>query len=222
MRAIIIEDNKEIADCMQQSLHDMGITSDRFAEGKLFSHAVTLVDYDLAVVDLNLPDTDGLQLIASLRRKNNTTPILIVSARTSIEDRVSGLDIGADDYLIKPFDLNEFEARIRALIRRRAASSKQTISLGGLVFNQRSREFELNNENMDLPPRERAVLEILLRRNQRVASKEYIADHIFNFDDEASVSSIEIYIHRLRKKLSGTGLEIDTKRGLGYVLRLSS
>ena len=221
MRAIIIEDNEEIADCMQQSLHDMGITSDRFTEGKLFSHALTLVDYDLAVVDLNLPDTDGLQLISSLRKKNSTTPILIVSARTSIEDRVTGLDIGADDYLIKPFDLNEFEARIRALMRRRAAAIKQTISLGKLVFNQSSREFELNGENLDLPPRERAVLEILIRQDQRVASKEYIADHIFNFDDEASVSSIEIYIHRLRKKLAGTGLEIDTKRGLGYLLRLT-
>ena len=160
MRAIIIEDTEEIADCMQQSLLDMGITSDCFAEGKLFSHALTLVDYDLAVVDLNLPDTDGLELIASLRRGNSSTPILIVSARTSIENRVTGLDIGANDYLIKPFDLNEFEARIRALIRRRAASIKQTISLGELLFNQSSREFELNGENMDLPPRARAVLEL--------------------------------------------------------------
>ena len=222
MRAIIIEDTEEIADCMQQSLLDMGITSDCFAEGKLFSHALTLVDYDLAVVDLNLPDTDGLELIASLRRGNSSTPILIVSARTSIENRVTGLDIGANDYLIKPFDLNEFEARIRALIRRRAASIKQTISLGELLFNQSSREFELNGENMDLPPRERAVLEILIHQDQRVASKDYIADHIFNFDDEASVSSIEIYIHRLRKKLSGTNLKIDTKRGLGYLLRIGS
>ncbi len=220
MRAIIIEDTDEIADCMQRSLQDMGITSDRFAQGKLFSHALTLVDYDLAVVDLNLPDSDGLDLIANLRKQQNTTPVLIVSARTSIEDRVTGLDIGADDYLIKPFDLNEFEARIRALIRRRPDSIRPIIALGELIFDQSSREFELHGEIMELSPRERSVLEILIRQG-RVISKEYIADHVFNFDDEASVSSIEIYIHRLRKKLLGSSLEIGTKRGLGYLLRVT-
>ncbi len=225
MRAIIIEDTDEIADCMQRSLQDMGITSDRFAQGKLFSHALTLVDYDLAVVDLNLPDSDGLDLIANLRKQQNTTPhhttpVLIVSARTSIEDRVTGLDIGADDYLIKPFDLNEFEARIRALIRRQPDSNRPIIALGELTFDQSSREFELYGELMELSPRERSVLEILIRQG-RVVSKEYIADHVFNFDDEASVSSIEIYIHRLRKKLLGSSLEIDTKRGLGYLLKVT-
>ncbi|MGV0034811.1 MAG: winged helix-turn-helix domain-containing protein, partial [Candidatus Azotimanducaceae bacterium WSBS_2022_MAG_OTU7] len=135
-------------------------------------------------------------------------------------DRVTGLDIGADDYLIKPFDLNEFEARIRALIRRQPDSNRPIIALGELTFDQSSREFELYGELMELSPRERSVLEILIRQG-RVVSKEYIADHVFNFDDEASVSSIEIYIHRLRKKLLGSSLEIDTKRGLGYLLKVT-
>jgi len=221
MRAIVIEDTNEIADCMQQSLSDMGITSDRFAEGRLWDQAIGLVDYDLAVVDLNLPDSDGLDLVSKLRKSGSTTPVLIVSARTSIEDRVRGLDLGADDYLIKPFDLNEFDARVRALIRRRADAIRPSIKFGELEFDQSSREFTLFGKNLELPPRERAVLEILIRRDRKVISKEYIADHVFNFDDEASTSSIEIYIHRLRKKLLGTRLKIETKRGLGYILRVT-
>ena len=221
MRAIIIEDSEEIAECMEQSLTDMGITSDVFSDGSKFRHATSMVDYDLMVVDLNLPDSDGIDLVKEFRIKHSKAPVLIVSARTSIDDRVEGLNIGADDYLVKPFDLNEFEARIRALLRRSGEKSKPIIEFGNLLFDQNTRQFKLNKNDIELSPRERAVLEILIRQDGSVISKERIANQVFNFDDEASVSSIEIYIHRLRKKLSHSSINITTERGLGYRLELN-
>ena len=221
MRAIIIEDSEEIAECMEQSLEDMGITSDTFSEGSKFRHATSMVDYDIMVMDLNLPDSDGIDLVKEFRLKHTKTPVLIVSARTSIDDRVEGLNIGADDYLVKPFDLNEFEARIKALLRRSSEERKPTIEFGELMFDQNTRQFKLNNDDIELSPRERAVLEILIRQKGNIISKERIANQVFNFDDEASVSSIEIYIHRLRKKLSKSNIIITTVRGLGYKLELN-
>lgn len=218
MRALIIEDSEDIAECMQQSLHDMGITSDWFVEGRRVAEAFNLTDYDLLILDLNLPDADGLQVLKKLRAGGDTTPVLIVSARISIEDRVSGLDLGADDYLIKPFDLHEFEARVRALLRRDKEARIPLISFGDLKFDQATREFEANGRQMELSPRERAVLETLIRQNGAVISKDRIAQHVFSFNDVASVTSIELYVHRLRKKLVDTDIRIVTKRGLGYAL----
>lgn len=222
MRALIIEDTEDIAECMQQSLRDMGITSDWFTEGHRASAALDLSEYDLLILDLNLPDADGLDVLRALRTGGDATPVLIVSARISIEDRVSGLDLGADDYLIKPFDLHEFEARVRALLRRDKESRIPIIRFGDLEFDQATREFRANGELMDLSPRERAVLETLIRQNGTVISKDRIAQHVFSFDDEAGVSSIELYVHRLRKKLSSSHVQIVTKRGLGYLLDAES
>ncbi|MEM7502775.1 MAG: response regulator transcription factor [Pseudomonadota bacterium] len=218
MRALIIEDTEDIAECMQQSLRDMGITSDWFTEGRRANAALDLSEYDLLILDLNLPDADGLDVLKALRAGGDTTPVLIVSARISIEDRVSGLDLGADDYLIKPFDLHEFEARVRALLRRDKESRNPVIRFGDLEFDQTTREFRASGELVDLSPRERAVLETLIRQNGTVISKERIAQHVFSFDDEAGVSSIELYVHRLRKKLGHSHVQIVTKRGLGYLL----
>jgi DNA-binding response OmpR family regulator len=222
MRALIIEDTEDIAECMQQSLQDMDIASDWFVEGRRVAEAFEFADYDLLILDLNLPDADGLQVLRDLRKKGETTPVLVVSARISIEDRVSGLDLGADDYLTKPFDLNEFEARVRALLRRDKDARTPLLSLGSLEFDQATREFHANGDSMELSPRERAVLEILIRQNGSVISKDRIAKHVFSFDDDAGVSSIELYVHRLRKKLASTSVQIITKRGLGYALVLES
>jgi DNA-binding response OmpR family regulator len=218
MRALIIEDTEDIAECMQQSLQDMGITSDWFVEGRRVAAAFDLTNYDLLILDLNLPDADGLDVLRKLRSGGDTTPVLIVSARISIEERVSGLDLGADDYLIKPFDLHEFEARVRALLRRDKEARIPLISFGSLKFDQTTREFAANDQLIELSPRERAVLETLIRQHGTVISKERIAQHVFSFDDDAGVSSIELYVHRLRKKLADTDVRIVTKRGLGYAL----
>ncbi len=218
MRALIIEDAEEIATCMRQSLQDIGITSDWFEEGRRVEVSLRVAEYDLIILDLSLPDIDGLDVLRRLRTGGDTTPVLIVSARISIDDRVRGLDIGADDYLIKPFDLHEFEARVRALLRRDREASDPHIVLGDIQFDQATREFYAHGGSLDLSPRERSVLEILIRRNGSVISKERIAQHVFSFDDHASLASIEIYVHRLRRKLRSTNVRIKTKRGLGYCL----
>lgn len=220
MRTLVIEDNPDIAECMQQSLADMGIATDWFAEGKRVLEACMTDEYDLMILDLNLPDTDGLQILKHFRSAGNDTPVLIVSARSSVEDRVNGLDCGADDYLSKPFDLNELDARVRALLRRDKHVRSPVIHFGPLAFDQSTREFKLQDQTMDLSRREREVLEILIRKNGQIVSKEKIAQGIFNFDDQASVSSIELYVCRIRKKLSDSDLNIITKRSLGYALQL--
>ena len=147
------------------------------------------------------------------------TPVLIISARVSVSDRVAGLDLGADDYLVKPFALDEFEARVRALLRRESKNKSEVVEFGDLHYNQITREFSLRGAEFDLSPRERAVLETLMQKKGDVISKESIANHIFSFDDLADASAIEIYIHRLRKKLTASNVSIATKRGLGYVLQ---
>jgi two-component system response regulator TctD len=222
MRALIIEDNSDIAECIVQCLADIGITSDWFQQGKFLKSALSVADYNIIVLDLSLPDMDGLDALREIRNDGISTPILIISARISVEERISGLDLGADDYLVKPFALDEFEARVRALLRRKFASSSPTIALGDLIFDQITREFLFKKEHIDLSGRERAVLEILMQKNGQVVSKERLAENIFNFNDEADISSIEIYIHRLRKKLSHCNIKITTRRGLGYVLEAHS
>lgn len=222
MRALIIEDTEDIAECMQQSLSDMGLASDWFAEGERLRSALDLTEYDILILDLNLPDADGLELLRTMRAQGNPTPVLIVSARIRIEDRVHGLDLGADDYLVKPFDLHEFEARVRALLRRDKEARSPTIRFGALEFDQATREFLLEGDALTLAPRERAVLETLIRQNGAVISKERIAQHVFSFDDDAGISSIELYVHRLRKHLVDTNVRIVTKRGLGYLLEVAS
>lgn len=220
MRALIIEDNQDIAECIIQSLTDMDITSDWFSEGKFVEIACSSAAYDILILDLNLPDTDGFSVLKSFRQRGGKVPVLIISARISVADRVSGLDMGADDYLVKPFALDEFEARVRALLRRESDTRSPLLEFGQLSFDQASREFYIDQQSIELPPRERAVLEILIRKKGSVITKDNIAQRVFNFDDEADVSSIEIYIHRLRKKLSQSNVNIITRRGLGYALEL--
>lgn len=219
MRALVIEDNTDIAECITQSLDQMGIASDWFTEGRYLESASAVADFDIIVLDLNLPDMDGFTALKSFRDRSGTTPVLIISARISVADRVSGLDLGADDYLVKPFALDEFEARVRALLRREAGNKSSLLEFGDLSYNQSTREILVNEQDLGLSPRELAVLETLLQNAGEVISKQHIADHIFNFNDDADVSSVEIYIHRLRKKLADSNISIVTKRGLGYALR---
>ncbi len=220
MRALVIEDNSDIAECIVQSLSDMGIASDWFAEGKYLQSSIAVAEFDILILDLNLPDTDGITVLKEFRAGGGTTPVLIISARISVADRVSGLDFGADDYLVKPFALDEFEAWVRALLRRDSGARNPCLEFGDLSFVQTTREFLVDGKDLDFSPRERAVLEILIQKKGQLISKQSIASHIFSFDDEADISSVEIYIHRLRKKLSDSNVRIVTRRGLGYALNI--
>ena len=222
MKALVIEDNTDIAECIVQSLADMDIVSDWFNEGKYVSSAFAVAQYDILILDLNLPDGDGFEVLKAFRENGGSTPVLIISARISVTDRVSGLNLGADDYLVKPFALDEFEARVRALLRRKFSSGSPLIDFGELILNQTTREFSVDGKNLVLSGRERSVLEMLIQKQGNAIGKEAIASHIFNFDDEADASAIEIYIHRLRKKLIDASVSIVTHRGIGYALEINA
>ena len=219
MRLLLVEDNDTLADALSRSLAKQDYAVDVLTEGDCADEVLATQTYDLIILDLSLPKMDGLEVLRNLRRRGSDSPVLILTARTEVKERVAGLDLGADDYLTKPFALEELEARVRAMLRRRSGEAKSTaIAHGVLTFDTQCRTCRIEDQEIDLTPRERSLLEVLLRRCGKVVSKEQIAESIFNFDDEASLSSIEIYVHRLRKKLAHPQVNIRTVRGLGYML----
>ena len=219
MRLLLVEDNETLADAVSRALGKLDHAVDVLTEGDCADDVLATQSFDLVILDLNLPGMDGLEVLRNLRRRGSDTPVLILTARADVDARVTGLDLGADDYLTKPFALEELEARVRAMLRRRGGEAKSTVITSGVVsFDTRSRTCRIEDREVDLTPRERSLLEVLLRRPGKVVSKEQIAESIFSFDDEASLTSIEIYVHRLRKKLDHPRVLIRTVRGLGYLL----
>ena len=219
MRLLLVEDNDTLADALSRSLAKQDYAVDVLKQGDSADEVLATQVYDLVILDLTLPKMDGLEVLRNLRRRGSDSPVLILTARTEVKERVAGLDLGADDYLTKPFALEELEARVRAMLRRRSGEAKSpAIAHGVLTFDTQSRTCRIDDRDIDLTPRERSLLEVLLRRCGKVVSKEQIAESIFSFDDEASLSSIEIYVHRLRKKLCHPQVSIRTVRGLGYML----
>lgn len=221
MRIFLVEDNSALADGVSRALTKVGYAVDVTGDGEDADGILATQDFDLVILDLNLPGFDGLEILRRMRRRGNNAQVLILTARDGIEDRVAGLDLGADDYLTKPFDLAELEARTRALLRRGAGASSPEIRQGGLRFNSVARRVWINEASIDLPRRELGLLEILLNRTGHVVSKENMADGLANFDEDISPNAIEIYISRLRKRLKPAGLNIRTVRGLGYLLEKS-
>ncbi|MES9845030.1 MAG: response regulator [Candidatus Sedimenticola sp. PURPLELP] len=220
MRILVVEDNSDLANSIATSIRQMEHAVDVIGDGLHAESMLHTEPYDLVVLDLNLPGKDGLEILKSLRGRGSDLPVLILTARAETESRVQGLDLGADDYLTKPFHLAELDARIRALLRRKQASASPVLKLGPLEFDTVSREARLNGEELPLTRRERGVLEVLISARKKVISKDKIAEHLFSFDDEVNVTAIELYIHRLRKKLDAPGIGIRTVRGLGYVLEV--
>jgi two-component system response regulator TctD len=174
--------------------------------------------YSLVILDLSLTKMDGLEVLKRLRARGSKIPVLIISARGEVADRVIGLNLGADDYLAKPFDPVELEARVKALLRRARGNERTVITCGGLSFDTVSRAFRSGDRLIALTAREHAVLECLMDSAGQTVAKDRIYEEIFSIDDEANIDAIEIYVHRVRKKLEGTGVKITTFRGLGYVL----
>ncbi|GAA7758947.1 two-component system response regulator [Cupriavidus sp. SHE] len=218
MRILLAEDNLKLAESLVDSLSQSGFAVDCMHDGASADHLLTTQDYALAILDIGMPRLDGLEVLRRLRQRRNPVPVLILTAHGSVEDRVRGLDLGADDYLAKPFALNELEARARALIRRSHGHDRTALECGPLRYDSVSRAFTLNGELLQLTGRERAVLEVLLMRDGRAVNKAALSEKIFGIDESVNADAIEIYVYRLRKKLEGSGVSIVTLRGLGYLL----
>ena len=217
MRILIAEDDAIIADGLSRSLRQGGYAVDWAPNGMDADTALLTVAYDLLILDLGLPKLSGLDLLKRVRSRNSAIPVLILTAMDGSGDRVKGLDLGADDYMIKPFDLAELEARVRALTRR-SAGTTPTIQCGALVYDQIGRVAQIAGQNIELSAREIGLLEVLLSRMGRLVSKDQLVDHLCGWGEEVSHNAIEVYVHRLRKKLEVGGVKIATVRGLGYCL----
>lgn len=219
MRILLAEDDEFLADGVTMALKDSGYFVDRVRTGAEADVAAGITSYDVIILDLGLPTMDGLDVLQRLRARGNTSPVLIVTARDGFDDRVRGLDLGANDYLVKPFYLPELEARIRALLRNEKWSNRKQITCGQLCFDTSERSATASGEPLNLSARELAVLELLLQRNGRVVSKGQIAEHLSDWEADISYNAIDIIIHRLRKKIESCGVAIETHRGLGYTLK---
>lgn len=218
MRILLVEDDQVLADGLQRSLRGAGYAVDHVAHGDGADTALTANEYDLVILDLGLPGLSGLDVLRRLRARQSTVPVLILTAADSVEQRVRGLDLGADDFMAKPFDLSELEARVRALVRRAMGGASPQLRHGPLVYDQVGHTALLNGEPLELSARELSVLEILMQRVGRLVSKEQIVNHLCEWGEEVSHNAIEVYMHRLRKKVEGGGVRIATVRGLGYSL----
>jgi len=222
MRILVIEDDATLGRALQEFLTGLGYVVDWVSDGQRGQNALENYKYDLAVLDLNLPTTDGLTLLGQLREQGNQTPVLILTARDGLHDRVQGLDAGADDYLTKPFELIELAARVRAVIRRRVGLTQSVIEFGGLSFDLSNRELRVAGARLSLSVRELSVLEMLLNQPGKVVTKQQIVDALSATDADFSENAVEVYIYRLRKRLEGKGVVIHTIRGFGYSLDVES
>ncbi len=218
MRLLIVEDDPVLADGLVRSLRSSDYAVDCATDGGEADLILSAGTYDLVILDLGLPRLDGYEVLRRLRRRGSRTPVLILTALDSLEDRVKGLDLGADDYLTKPFDLPELEARVRALIRRGQSGGGSLLTHGALTLDTAGRRVLLDGEPLELSAREIGVLEVLMLRSGRVVNKDQLAEELYGWDEEVSANAIEVYVHRLRRKLEPAGVTIRTIRGLGYLL----
>jgi two-component system OmpR family response regulator len=218
MRILIAEDDLVLADGLLRSLRGTGYAVDHVASGSEADAALVSHDFDLVILDLGLPKLPGLEVLRKLRARGNPTPVLILTAADAVEQRVKGLDLGADDYMAKPFALAELEARVRALTRRGLGSASAIIKHGPLTFDATGRIAYINDQMIELSARELSLLEVLLQRAGRLVSKDQLVERLCEWGDEVSNNAIEVYIHRLRKKIEQGPIRIATVRGLGYCL----
>ena len=219
MRILITEDDAALAEALQFSLAQSGYAVDWVANGAAADDVLKDDVFGLLILDLGLPKLDGFEVLRRLRRRNASLPVLILSGRENPEEKVLGLDLGADDYLVKPFSLNELQARVRALLRRGEQGGVTPMILyGGLGFDTVARAASINGRAQLLSIHETGVLEVLLHRFGRVVSKEKLVEQLYSYDKEVSQNAIEVYVHRLRKKIAGAGVTVRTHYGRGYML----
>lgn len=221
MRILLVEDDAELGGAVSASLRREHYALDWVTDGAAAAAALSTSDYDLVILDLGLPKLSGLNVLKQLRGRGESQralPVLVTTAMDSVSDRVEGLDAGADDYLVKPFALDELHARVRALIRRRNAASSSMIEHGNLSFDLTSRQAAAAGVPLELSVREAGILEVLLLRAGRAVTKEQLLEKLCAWDSDISLNAIEVYVHRLRKKLEPAGVQVRTFRGLGYCI----
>jgi two-component system OmpR family response regulator len=218
MRILITEDDESLSLALEIALRQGGYAVDRVANGAAADAALKDDVFALLILDLGLPKLDGFEVLRRLRRRNSDMPVLILSGREKPEEKVLGLDLGADDYLAKPFSVNELLARVRALLRRGGGVTAPVVTHAGLSFDTLGRTAAVNGRALSLSGHEIGVLEVLLHRFGRVVSKEQLVEQLYTYDKEASHNAIEVYVHRIRKKIDGAGLIVRTVYGRGYVL----
>ena len=221
MRILIVEDDLILADGLKNALIQSGYAVDLVSNGADADSVLVYQAFDLIVLDLGLPKLSGFEVLKRLRGRGSKAPVLILTANDDLNDRVKGLDLGADDYLSKPFILAELEARVRALIRRGQSGGSALINVGKLQLDTTNRAASYNNASLNLSARELAVLEILMLKVGKVVNKEQMLEKLCNFDEDISDNALEVYLHRLRKKLDYSDINIRTIRGLGYLDRKS-
>lgn len=220
MRLLLIEDHERFSKFVKDGLEKEGFTVDAFDTAGGGDDALATVQYEAVILDLGLPDADGLTLLREWRERGDETPVLILTARDGIDERVKGLNSGGDDYLLKPFAMEELVARIRALLRRPGGLLGLVITAGNVSFDTTAREVRIDEKTISIPRRELGVLEHLMRRNGRVVPKDVLEDKIYGFGKEVSSNSVEVHVSRLRKRLAGAGanISVHTLRGVGYLL----
>ena len=218
MRVLVVEDDLPLAEALTTLLTSSGYAVDCVNDGASAEALAAAEQFDLVILDLNLPEMDGLAVLHAMRARSNAAAVMILTARGAAEDRVRGLDLGADDYMAKPFDVREFEARVRSLLRRQAGLRSATVTVGTLTLDLTTRQFRAGDAALDLPPRERALLELLVTRAGKVVTKEAIVQSVTSLEDMLSDKAIEQYISRLRRRIASYGLNLRTVRGIGYLL----
>ena len=220
MRLLIVEDSEELAQLLANGLKSAGYDSDVLLTASDARAALSTTRYAAVILDLGLPDGDGLSILREIRQRDDPTPVLVLTARGSVDDRVSGLHSGADDYLVKPFAFEELVARLAALLRRPGQLLGSSLHVANLVFDTESRQAFIDDQPQVFSAREAAVLELLMRRQGRVVPKRLVEDHLFGLADDVASNAIEVYIHRLRKQLADRGakVQIHTMRGVGYLI----
>jgi DNA-binding response OmpR family regulator len=220
MRLLIVEDSEELAQLLANGLKSAGYDSDVLLTATDAQAALTTTRYAAVILDLGLPDGDGLSILKEIRQRNDPIPVIVLTARGSVDDRVGGLRSGADDYLVKPFAFEELVARLEALLRRPGQLLGSSLNVANLMFDTESRQAFIDNQPQVFSAREAAVLELLMRRQGRVVPKRLVEDHLFGLTDDVASNAVEVYIHRLRKQLADRGakVQIHTMRGVGYLI----
>ena len=219
MRALIAEDDAAISGVIASRLQAGGYAVDCVNSGRQANQALSSGAFDVLILDLGLPEMDGIEVLRRLRQSGNNLPVLVITARESLHDRVHVLNLGADDYLVKPFAIAEFEARVRALVRRATNQGTPQLHIGKLVLHLQDNSGAVDDQPLNLSRREFALLAVLAVRQDRIVSRQQLVEAICNWDDHLTDNGLDIAIHRLRRKLEHSGVEVRTVRGLGYLLQ---